>query len=230
MMASCNTMNDTVFFGSRLSENLFIQLVDEHDMKLMEQEVAVLEELTGNKNWCVLAVPVNDWNQELTPWKADPVFGRQGFGSGAAQTLYNLTEQIILSIEKECPPVKRYILCGYSLAGLFALWAAYQTDVFSGIVAASPSVWYPDWLQYAEGHTVKTKRVYLSLGEKEERVKNPVMAAVGNGIREQYRLLTENGVACRLDWNPGNHFVDSDRRMAKGMAWMLDILQQGKTV
>ena len=35
---------------------------------------------------------------------------------------------------------KTYHIGGYSLAGLFALWAAYRTDAFSGTAAASPSV------------------------------------------------------------------------------------------
>lgn len=32
---------------------------------------------------------------------------------------------------------RTYIIGGYSLAGLFALWAAYQTDVFCAVAAAS---------------------------------------------------------------------------------------------
>jgi hypothetical protein len=50
------------------------------------------------------------------------------------------------------------------------------------------------------------------------------MASVGNAIRKQHRMLCERGITCQLDWNPGNHFADSDRRMAKGMAWMLETL------
>jgi hypothetical protein len=131
-------------------------------------------------------------------------------------------EGVIPAMERENPAVdRRYVLCGYSLAGLFALWAAYQTDRFAGIVAASPSVWYRDWLSYAEAHVIRVPKVYLSLGDREEKTKNPVMATVGNAIREQHRMLRERGIACQLDWNPGNHFADSGRRMAKGMAWML---------
>lgn len=62
----------------------------------------------------------------------------------------------------------------------------------------------------------------MSLGSKEEKTRNPVMATVGCAIREQYALLESAGIRCQLDWNPGNHFVDSDIRVAKGLAWLLD--------
>ena len=209
-------------FGDAASQTFFLQLVDEHDRELMGSEAAALRELAGREDWCIAAVPVADWNRDLTPWKAGPVFGRQSFGDGAAQTLDMVIRQVIPAMERENPAVdRRYVLCGYSLAGLFALWAAYQTDRFAGIVAASPSVWYRDWLSYAEAHVIRAPKVYLSLGDREEKTKNPVMATVGNAIREQHRMLRERGIACQLDWNPGNHFADSGRRMAKGMAWML---------
>lgn len=210
-----------ILFGDSASKYLFIQLVDEHDMELMDSEAVALQELAGHTNWCIAAVPVDDWNRDLTPWRAEPVFGKQGFGDGAPETLGNLTNRIIPAIERQYPmPDRQYVLCGYSLAGLFALWAAYQTDRFAGIVAVSPSVWYRDWLHYAGQHTIQASKVYLSLGDREEKAKNPVMASVGNAIREQYRMLADVGVRCQLDWNPGNHFADSDRRMAKGLAWM----------
>ncbi len=46
------------------------------------------------------------------------------------------------------------------------------------------------------------------------------MRTVGDAIREQYRLLQEAGVSCALEWNPGNHFKDSDKRTARGIAWL----------
>ena len=62
---------------------------------------------------------------------------------------------------------KTYYIGGYSLAGLFALWTAYQTDIFKG-VAASPSVWFPGFAEYMKKNEIKTDTVYLSLGDGEE--------------------------------------------------------------
>lgn len=116
---------------------------------------------------------------------------------------------------------KKYYIGGYSLAGLFSLWAAYQTDVFTGIAAVSPSVWFPGFIDYMREHEIKSKTVYLSLGDKEEKTRNPVMAQVGNCIRSGYDWLKECGIDCTLEWNSGNHFRDPDMRTAKAFAWIL---------
>ena len=58
------------------------------------------------------------------------------------------------------------------MAGLFSLWAAYQTDAFAGVAAASPSIWFPDFLQYMKEHDIRTESVYLSLGDREEKTRN----------------------------------------------------------
>ena len=135
-----------------------------------------------------------------------------------------MLKRITLDIVPEVRSTSRkqkMILGGYSLAGLFALWTAYQTDLFSGIVAASPSVWYPDWIEYAEANRAKASAIYLSLGDREERTRNPMMRVVGNNIRRQYDLLTVQGVLSTLVWNEGNHFRDADRRTAKAFSWVL---------
>ena len=102
------------------------------------------------------------------------------------------------------------------------MWAAYQTDIFSGVAAASPSVWFPGFADYIEEHSIRTGSVYLSLGDKEEKARNPVMATVGDRIREIYGLLQERGVNCILEWNEGNHFRDADIRTAKAFAWIIN--------
>ena len=209
-------------YGSPSSARLFLQPVDEHDLSLMESEAAAVGELCGHGDWCIAAVPVGDWWSDLTPWPAPPVFGKTPFGDGAAQSLAALLGDILPALDRDHPAAGRaYYLCGYSLAGLFALWAATQTDRFRGVAGVSPSVWYPGWLDYARANPTRAGAVYLSLGDREERAKNPVMAAVGDAVRAQHRLLESAGVPSQLDWNPGNHFRDSDLRVAKGIAWLL---------
>ena len=209
-------------YGEIRSPHVFLQPVDGHDAALMESQTEKLKALCGHTDWCILTIPITDWNGELTPWESGPVFGKDGFGSGAAETLSFIGSSVIPAWEKAAPSGKRqYCLCGYSLAGLFALWSACQTDAFTGIAAVSPSVWYPGWRAYAQTHPIRASKVYLSLGKKEEKTKNRVMATVGEAIREQYSVLAASGAACKLQWNEGNHFVDSDGRMAKALAWLL---------
>jgi predicted alpha/beta superfamily hydrolase len=120
--------------------------------------------------------------------------------------------------------VKLY-LGGYSLAGFFSLWAAYQTDRFAGVAAVSPSVWFPGWMDFAHEHSISAPRVYLSLGDKEERTRNPVMRTVGDNIRAQHELLESDAgcTDCTLEMNQGNHFKEPDLRTAKGFAWLLSV-------
>ena len=62
------------------------------------------------------------------------------------------------------------------------------------------------------------EKVYLSLGDREEKTRNPVTATVGDRIRETYDLLKAQGIDCTLEWNPGNHFRDAGIRTAKAFA------------
>ncbi len=209
-------------FGNPSSRNLIIQPVDEHDLSMMEEEVEETESRLGNDDFFIVAFQIEDWNQELTPWEGKAVFGKVGFGSGAKETLSFILEELIPYIQKNYGSGKRPILAGYSLAGLFALWCSYQTDAFDNVAAVSPSVWYYDWIDYASAHPCLAKTVYLSLGDKEEKAKNPMMARVGECIRKQHELLLQAGAKTVLEMNPGNHFVDAGKRVGKGLGWLLN--------
>ena len=205
-------------YQDEAATHLLIQPIDEHDLELLDQEIEAIKKMS-DKPFSLVAFMIKDWNQELTPWAAPAVFGKVPFGSGAEKTLEFITSRLLPEVQENIPHL---ILGGYSLAGLFALWVGYQTDKFDGIVAASPSVWFPKWIEYATDNKPLAKSIYLSLGDKEEKAKNPVMAQVGNAIRRQNELLTGQMDNTILEWNPGNHFVDSDKRTAKGFAWVMD--------
>ena len=197
-------------FGSPDASVVLIEPI--HVAGGMEQEAALIRELSG-RDFSLLAVSV-DWFQDLSPWRAPPVFGNTAFGDGARETL----EQIL---KLTGDPGKQYILGGYSLAGLFALWAACRTDAFSAVAAVSPSVWFPGFMDYMTAHGMKAGRAYLSLGDREEKTRNTVMAAVGSRIREIHTWLESQAVPCCLEWNEGNHFMDPELRMAKGFSWAM---------
>ena len=211
-------------YKSEQPEYLLIQPIDEHDLEVLDNEVATIESLT-NKFFTLVAFEIKDWQSELTPWKAPAVFGKVPFGEGASATLSFIKDTLIPQLEQMELFDKNGMQCvfgGYSLAGFFALWSSYQTKLFGGIAAVSPSVWYPQWMEYAENNSPLAISVYLSLGDKEEKTKNPTMAQVGNCIRKQQELLTAQGINTILEWNPGNHFQHSDKRTAKGLAWLIN--------
>lgn len=204
----------TYEYGDRNAAAVLLQPVDDHDLSGMEKEADALRGLTG-RAFRLIAVKTENWNRDLSPWKAPPVFGSEAFGDGAARTL----EQILTLCGDG---TKEYYLGGYSLAGLFALWAAWQTDAFAGVAAASPSLWFPGFAEYMRAGRIRTPAVSLSLGDREEKTRHPVMATVGDRVREAHALLREQGVACRLEWHPGNHFREPDLRTARAFARLLN--------
>ena len=209
-------------YGNIDSNNILIQMVDDHDLAGIDKEVEYIKSLTGSENFCLVAFKVDEWNDALSPWKAPAVFGNDDFGGKASETLDELLDYIgnHLLKDKESSNIHLYI-GGYSLAGLFALWSAYQTDIFEGVAAASPSVWFPGFYEFVENNSINTPNVYLSLGDKESKTKNTVMSKVGEVIGKVYdHLLKKTNV--KFEWNEGNHFRDAELRTAKAFAWVLN--------
>ena len=205
---------DVFEYGNRDAKIVLIQPVDEHDLGMIESEIAAIRERTA-RGFRLVTCKVNSWNRDLSPWRAPAVFGREDFGEGAATTLSK-----ILSFCTD--QAKTYYIGGYSLAGLFALWAAYQTDRFRGVAAASTSLCFPGLTDFMEERKILSRHVYLSLGDREERARNPVMATVGDRMRAAYALLQARGMDCVLEWNEGNHFKDADLRTARAFAWVME--------
>ena len=206
---------ETVVYGNPEAETLLVQMTDSHEMEGIEREISFIRELSGGQDFCLKTVKVNSWNEDLSPWRAPAVFGGNDFGEGAAETLRFLLERAVPG------PWKRVFLGGYSLAGLFALWAGCRTGRFDGIAAASPSVWFPHFTEYLRAEGIRADRVYLSLGDREEKTRNPLMSRVGDAIRETEAILREAGKDCVLEWNQGNHFKEPDLRTAKAFAWLM---------
>ena len=125
-------------------------------------------------------VGVEQWEENFSPWCAPRVFAKgPNFGDGAQRTLDALINQVIPWTESELtdPPAYR-VLVGYSLAGLFSLWAGvtqvgvtqagmpqsgasqqvargYRPDdtpipTFQRIGAVSGSFWFPGLLDYVD--------------------------------------------------------------------------------
>ena len=201
---------------------LLIQPVDVHDIEVLDNEAEEIKRHAPDTGFTLAAFKVDDWNADLSPWEAPAVFGSEAFAGRASETLRYVTD--ILIPELTGGSDVKLLIGGYSLAGFFSLWAAYQTDLFSGVCAASPSVWFPGWIDYAEIHQIQARSIYLSLGDKEEKTRNPVMRTVGDNIRRQYEIVQADP-ECKdstLVMNQGNHFKEPDIRTAKGFAWLLE--------
>ena len=98
-------------YGNSEAEKVLIQLVGEHEISGIEQEFHAIQDRTSEEFY-MIAWRVNNWNDELSPWKAPPAFGEEGFGDGASELLEKILEYC-------SDKSKTYYLGGYSLAGLF---------------------------------------------------------------------------------------------------------------
>ena len=207
------------------TEYVLIQPVDEHDIDVLDNEVRYISE-NISKNFSLAAFKIDDWNSELTPWEMPLLRGKGNFGNEAGKTLEFIKDKLIPSLAEfmniQDKNVK-YILGGYSLAGLFSLWSGYETNTFYGVAGVSPSVWYEGWIDFVKNAELKANNVYLSLGKLEETSKHKILAKIGDNIREYFEILKNSGIEKSiLEWNEGNHFNDSDIRTGKGFVWILE--------
>lgn len=188
-------------------------VMPDEDLKPMEEAL-----LGTGKPFLMTAFEVESWNDDLSPWPAGPVFGDRGFAGKADETLAWLKA----AAEKETLP--RYV-GGYSLGGLFAVLCLYETNLFAGAVSGSGSFWYPGWAEYAASKAVPScEKVLFSLGDREERSRNPDFARVGDTTRDLMRRLDEAGVYTELRMDRGGHFDHPEKRMAENFARLLTLI------
>ncbi len=171
------------------------------------------EDISKDCRESILYVQAEDWNRDLSPWPAEKVFKRgEDFAGMADDTIRELTELVRPYREK----YRKLILAGYSLAGLFALYACTKTDLFDACLSASGSLWYPGWTEYLQEHPVLADTVYLSLGDTEKNTRNPRMATVEDNTRRCADIIA-SWAEVILEMNPGNHFNDPSGRILKGI-------------
>ena len=211
-------------FGSERPGCLLIQPSARHENATLEAEAAQIAALS-HQPFLLATVELSDWMIDLMPWPDANISREAEAGKHGQETLQYVLVSLIPALQERFGPLP-VILGGYSLGGLFALWASAQSDSFRAVAAASPSVWIRDWLPFARKHAPLADRVYLSLGDREEQVKNRAIARVGDCLRTQYALLQEQLGAqnCTLAWEPGGHFNDNEGRLARAFAWCMERL------
>ena len=206
-------------FGAEKPACILIQPSARHETPILEEEARQLATLTTIP-FLLVTIDLEDWIVDLMPWADRNISRDEEAGKHGQETLEYILKSLIPWLEERYGALP-VILGGYSLGGLFALWASARTDRFRAIAAASPSVWIKDWIPYAKKNVPRAAAIYLSLGEREEHVKNQAIARVGDCLRAQYDLLQEQlgSERCTLVWEEGNHFADNAGRLARAFAW-----------
>lgn len=169
----------------------------------------------GGEEINLLVIGNLDWNQDMTPWPCPALLG------GADEYLALLLSEILpKAIEDVRGRPARTCIAGYSLAGLFALYALYRCDVFDRAASISGSLWFPGFRKFVEERGIpgKTDKIYLSLGDKEKKTRHPLMKTVQEDTETIAAHYKQLGMDVTFELNPGNHFQDSDFRIARGIA------------
>ena len=119
--------------------------------------------------------PGTGLDDELSPWPADGVWkGQAPYKGLAAEHLRWMMEECVPQVEAEISRLMQDrpcrssqandgdaarflpVIAGYSLAGLFALWAAWNSGYFRRVASVSGSLWYPGFTDYIRNNAPKS--------------------------------------------------------------------------
>ncbi len=212
-----------------------------------------LEKMLNTRPFPILcAIEGEDWGRDLSPWPAKKVFREsEDFTGGGPAYLQKLTQEVLPAVEKELfgekvrdhkasdtphgagsdqagpRPVHRGLI-GYSLGGLFAFWALFESDVFDCAASVSGSLWYDGFTDFAESTEFKKRPlgVYLSVGDREHKTRNKRMALVENCMDECEALCVRRGIPVKKERNRGNHFEEVPHRIAKAAAALTEFMRE----
>ena len=177
-------------------------------------------------DFSLVAVRGLDWQRDLVPRNAPALSKNQlPFVAGADEYLSLLIEKMIPESEKllQGSPCWRGI-AGYSLAGLFSLYASLHTDLFSRIACMSASFWFPGVLENVFSQTPfhKPDCIYFSLGDREHKTRNQMMCSVRKNTDQICDFYQKQGVNTTFQLFPGGHFQNTVERTAAGLRWILE--------
>ena len=189
------------------------------------QKVYETAQATGCPPFTLVAISNLNWNHDMVPWGSPPAFKNAGPCTGGAdEYLRLLTEEIVPTAEREISGVPQWRgIAGYSLAGLFALYAIYRTDLFSRVGSMSGSLWFPGMKEYIFSHEPKrwTDCMYFSLGDKESKTRNQVLRNIRQNTEEIHAFYRGKGIDTTFQLNPGNHYNQAVERTVDGLCWLL---------
>ncbi len=178
-----------------------------------------------DRPFTLAAIENINWNAEMSPWQSGPAASWDAPYAGLADNYISDLENIIIpEIIRKIGTAPQYLaIAGYSLGGLFAIYSLYRTSLFSRAASASGSMWFPDFIEFAEKNELKAApdRIYLSLGDAESRKGSPLMRSVGEKTDMLVSILRGKGIRTEFELNSGNHFKDAALRMAKGIRWII---------
>jgi predicted alpha/beta superfamily hydrolase len=219
-------------------EDKKITIYDKYDSKNKKLPIIIYNSYAGNaesvfneclkiglKDFVFVVIENIDWDNEMTPYFNGPIFkGDSNYLGLASKHLELIEEKTIpkVLIKLQCQPTE-YILSGYSLGGLFAIYAILNTTIFTKFVSCSGSLWYPNFIEYFKTNFKKKNiQVYLSLGNKEKAC-HDMSNCVEDKTIELFNYLKDNNIDVFYELNEGGHFKEPSLRIAKGLLHIVKI-------
>ena len=164
-----------------------------------------------------------DWDADYSPWPSNELPGRAM--TGGADALLEVIEGPLLEAVRERPGgFDAPGILGYSLGGLFALYAASRPDSpFERAASVSGALWYEGFVDYAAAAPFpRLKRAYVSLGRREAKAARGPMGRSAAASEAVFSLLEARlgADSAAFEWNNGNHFFEVPQRVAKSIAYL----------
>ena len=169
-----------------------------------------------------VSIKVEDWNRYLSPYRAENPFRKGDYFSGEADTLLaSICNELIPLVEKDEEVKERYLV-GYSMGGLFSLYASSISDILKGVGSVSGSLWYEKFDDYLSSHPLKIEKVYLSLGRKEKESRNKTLKSVFDKTDDIFHIIKSRGMESTFVLNEGGHFQDEEERIKKAISFLAE--------
>lgn len=170
-------------------------------------------------------IPVENWNNVMTPWPGEALFVHQEDFGGAADTyieeLLPMFEVIEQDIKSQGRTIRSRHVIGFSLSAIFGLYLAQRNPGFRTVIAISPSTWYEGLISYFKLHPMPKSLcgVYLSLGIEESDHSNERIASVDERTFALKKILLDQGIEVFVACDQGDHFTLMHRRIQEGIHW-----------
>ena len=232
-IAPDKTMNYTIWTdkSAGLTATTSIPVIYIHSFRGNGEDVwQACREMPGCPPVVLVSVnnPGGGLDNELSPWPAPAVWkGQAPYKGQAAAHLKWMTEECMPEVEVRLRAMgilqQIPMIAGYSLAGLFALWAGWTSGNFARVASVSGSLWYPGFTDFIRDNTPAGHigKVCISLGDRESHTRHPLMSQVDTCTAAVVEAVKARGIDTVFEWNPGNHFDHPERRMARAIAEMV---------
>ena len=173
-------------------------------------------------------INTNNRTDDYTPWPLQASESMpMDFGGKAAEHLSFFATHVIPFCESKyafASSEEKRVIGGYSLGGLFSLYAAVNNDLFGTVLSCSSSLWYPDFLDYLKEHPFKApySKLYMSVGDQEGMTATNLTAAQTSNtiaLKDFYEPKFQAG-NYKFTLEEGNHGNDIPGRVERAVEWV----------